>query len=41
MSTVATRLGRADASMMLRVYAHALENADADLAEQLGSELDG
>ena len=39
--TVATRLGHADASMTLRVYAHALENADADLAEHLGSELDG
>lgn len=39
--TVATRLGHADASMTLRVYAHALKNADADLAEQLGNELDG
>ena len=39
--TVAARLGHADASMTLRIYAHVLENADTDLAEQLGSELDG
>jgi len=35
--TVAGRLGRADASLTLRVYAHALEARDRDLACVLGA----
>jgi integrase len=34
--TVANRLGHANAAMTLRVYAHALESADKDLATTLG-----
>jgi len=39
--TVATRLGHADPSMTLRVYAHAVESADTALAARLGQVLDG
>ena len=35
--TVAGRLGHADASVTLRVYAHALEARDRELAGLLGS----
>jgi integrase len=35
--TVADRLGHADASVTLRVYAHALEARDRDLAGVLGA----
>jgi integrase len=38
--TVAGRLGHADAAMTLRVYAHAVENADRALASALGHVLD-
>ncbi len=37
--TVAARLGHADASVTLRVYAHALEDRDRDAAEGLGRRL--
>lgn len=37
--TVAARLGHADASVTLRVYAHALEERDRDAAELLGRSL--
>ncbi len=37
MRTVAGRLGHADASVTLRVYAHALEARDRELAGLLGS----
>lgn len=39
--TVANRLGHADPSMTLRVYSHAVEAADAALAQVLGDRLDG
>jgi integrase len=39
--TVANRLGHADASMTLRVYAHAVESSDTALAARLGQVLDG
>jgi integrase len=39
--TVANRLGHADPSMTLRVYAHAVESADVALAARLGQVLDG
>lgn len=39
--TVAGRLGHANPGMTLRVYAHALEAADVQLAESLGAVLDG
>ena len=35
--TVAGRLGHADASVTLRVYAHALEARDRDMAQVLSS----
>jgi integrase len=35
-TTVAARLGHADASITLRVYSHALEQRDAELADTLG-----
>jgi hypothetical protein len=35
--TVAGRLGHADASVTLRVYAHALEARDRELATMLGT----
>ena len=38
--TVAGRLGHANPAMTLRVYAHAVENADASLAAHLGDLLD-
>jgi integrase len=38
--TVAGRLGHANAAMTLRVYAHAIEAADEQLAETLGAALD-
>jgi integrase len=38
-TTVAARLGHADASITLKVYSHALAQRDADLAEQLGNVL--
>ncbi len=38
--TVAGRLGHANPAMTLRVYAHAVENADASLAAHLGHLLD-
>lgn len=37
MRTVAGRLGHADASVTLRVYAHALEARDRDMAQVLSS----
>jgi integrase len=37
--TVAARLGHADPSVTLRVYAHALEERDRDAAEGLGRAL--
>jgi integrase len=37
--SVAGRLGHANPSMTLRVYAHAVEAADAALAETLGEVL--
>ena len=40
MRTVAGRLGHADAAMTLRVYAHAVEDADRALAGALGHVLD-
>ena len=39
--TVAGRLGHANPAMTLRVYAHAVETADVQLAESLGALLDG
>ena len=39
--TVASRLGHANPAMTLRVYAHAIDAADVQLAESLGSLLDG
>ena len=39
--TVAERLGHADASMTLRVYAHAFAAADQAVAKGLGELLDG
>jgi len=39
--TVAGRLGHVNAAMTLRVYAHAVEEADDALATTLGEELDG
>jgi integrase len=38
--TVAGRLGHANAAMTLRVYAHAVDAADDELAETLGNALD-
>ena len=38
--TVANRLGHADPSMTLRVYSHAVQAADAALAQVLGDRLD-
>ena len=38
--TVAGRLGHANPAMTLRVYAHALDSADVQLAESLGAVLD-
>jgi integrase len=38
--TVANRLGHANPAMTLRVYAHAVESADAAVAEALGAVLD-
>lgn len=38
--TVAGRLGHANPAMTLRVYAHAIESADVQLAESLGTLLD-
>jgi len=38
--TVANRLGHANPAMTLRVYAHAVEAPDIDLAASLGSILD-
>jgi hypothetical protein len=37
--TVAGRLGHADPSITLRIYAHALEHRDRDLAAALGRTL--
>jgi integrase len=37
--TVGGRLGHADTSMTLRVYSHALEQRDRDLADALGQTL--
>ncbi len=37
--TVAARLGHADPSMTLKVYAHAVERRDRDMAAALGPEL--
>ena len=37
--TVGTRLGHADPSITLRVYSHALEQRDRDLAASLGKVL--
>jgi integrase len=39
LATVAGRLGHADASTTLRVYAHALGQRDAELAASLGDAL--
>jgi len=39
--TVGSRLGHADPSITLRVYAHALERRDRDLANTLGQALSG
>jgi integrase len=39
--TVAGRLGHANAAMTLRVYAHAFEAADVEVAATLGQALDG
>jgi len=39
--TVSSRLGHADASITLRVYAHALERRDRELANSLGQALAG
>lgn len=38
--TVAGRLGHANPAMTLRVYAHALDSADVQLADSLGAVLD-
>ncbi len=38
--TVAGRLGHANPAMTLRVYAHALDSADVQLADSLGTLLD-
>ena len=41
MRTVANRLGHVDPSMTLRVYSHAVRQADESLARSLGQALDG
>lgn len=38
--TVSKRLGHSDPSMTLRIYAHAIEQRDRDLAAAMGAELD-
>ena len=38
--TVANRLGHANPSMTMRVYAHAVESQDAPVADTLGAALD-